>query len=130
MKEGIKNKRPAKYIEHDIQMKIVSFCRTYYKNKVHIIGSDGTSKSAREGDKKNKLGYEKGNPDLIIIGLQREILPLFIELKRPKTILGRAGKESEDQLLKRQTFIKVGYTWLVIDDIQDGIMEIKRYFDL
>jgi hypothetical protein len=123
-------KKPAKYIEHQIQIAIVSFFRCYYKDKIHIIGSDGTSKSAREGDKKNKLGYEKGNPDLIIFSKIKPIVPLLIELKRPKSEGRVAGKESTAQKLKRKQFTEIGYSWIVIDNLEKGVNEIKKYFDL
>ncbi len=130
MKNNTIKRKPAKFIEHQIQMAIVAFIRTYYSNAIHIIGSDGTSKTAREGDKKNKLGYEKGNPDLIILSKTKPIAPLFIELKRPKINGKAAGRESPDQRLKRQQFIQIGYSWIIIDDITIGINEIKQYFNL
>ena len=123
-------RKPAKYIEHKIQMDLVAFFRTYHKAKIHIIGSDGTSKSAMEGDKKNKLGYEKGNPDLIILSKVKPIAPLFIELKRPKSEGRVAGKEDEAQKLKRLQFIDIGYKWIIIDNLADGIDAIKEYFNL
>ena len=122
--------KTKKYIEHQIQIGIVRFIRTYYKDKVHIIGSDGTSKSAAEGNKKNKLGYEKGNPDLIILSKISPLPPLFIELKRPKSEGYTPGRESVFQKNKREEFTKVGYIWLVMDDIEKGINAIKEYFNL
>jgi len=121
-----------KHTEQQMQQAIVAYCRNYLKDKIEAWGSDGTSKSAREGDKKNKLGYEKGNPDLTIFGIEKDKarLPLLIELKRPKSEGVSAGKESKEQKQKREKYIESGYTWIVIDDIGKGIEAIKKYFNL
>lgn len=125
-------RKPAKYEEHKLQMGLVYFIRTFYNKKIAIWGNDGTSKSAKEGDKKRKLGYEKGMPDLILLSKVKPIPPLFIELKRPanKLVKQRAGKESEKQIAMRQQFIQIGYNWIVVDNLEKGINEIKQYFNL
>lgn len=125
-------RKPAKFEEHKLQMELVSFFRTYYYDKVAIWGNDGTSKSAREGDKKKKLGYEAGMPDLTILSKIHCIAPLFVELKRPenKIYKHKKGVEGKKQLEMRIKFISIGYSWIVIDDLEKGINEIKQYFDL
>lgn len=78
-------------------------------------------KSAREGRKFKLMGVRKGVPDLFLSIPNDEFHGFYIELKKP------GGKASNEQVVSGLMLENLGYKWMIIDDLEVFMTEVKRY---
>ena len=121
-----KPKRTRKHLEHKLQTELVAKVRQLFDGIIYVDGSDVTSNSARQGGKHKALGYSKGWADLrfydIRVGMAKPTL--FIELKT------KIGREDKEQVKIKNVYLKAGYTWEVVRDVETAIDVIKQHFKL
>jgi len=111
-----------RHIEDQMQQFIVKWFRMKYPKRI-ITCAPATSKSAREGAKKKKMGYLKGWPDLFIAAARKRYYGLFIELKTQDGSLSKEQRAVIDELEFQ------GYKAVVCRSIDEAIEIIDKYFN-
>lgn len=111
-----------RHIEDHIQQDIVSYMRLKHPG-VPFTCSPGTSRSAREGAKKKRMGYWKGWPDLFFAVPNKGFSGLFIELKT------ETGRIEKDQQALIETLNKLGYHATICRSYRQAIETIEQYLN-
>lgn len=114
----------SKVSESNLQIQCVKWFDLQYPNWSQFlfhIRNGGSMKSAREGRKYKLMGVRKGVPDLFLSIPNDEFHGFYIELKKP------GGKASNEQVVSGLMLENLGYKWMIIDDIDVFMTEIKRY---
>ena len=115
----------SKVSESNLQIQCVKWFDLQYPNWSQFlfhIRNGGSMKSAREGRKFKLMGVRKGVPDLFLSVPNDEFHGFYIELKKP------GGKPSTEQVTSGLMLENLGYKFMIIDDIEVFMAEIKRYF--
>jgi|SanBayMetagenome_1026888.scaffolds.fasta_scaffold15429_5 hypothetical protein len=115
----------SKVSESNLQIQCVKWFDLQYPNWSQFlfhIRNGGSMKSAREGRKFKLMGVRKGVPDLFLSIPNDEFHGFYIELKKP------GGKPSTEQVTSGLMLENLGYKFMIIDDIEVFMTEIKRYF--
>ena len=120
-------KRKKKYVENQLQIKIVRWFKRNYKHALIWSSLNGVQATARQKSDWKKEGLLKGVPDLQVLYQDKTI---FIELKRPKTYKkskatgnriikdsgGTTSKEQDEFILIAEGF---GHKCYVVDTLED-----------
>ena len=115
----------SKVSESNLQIQCVKWFDLQYPNWSQFlfhIRNGGSMKSAREGRKFKLMGVRKGVPDLFLSIPNDEFHGFYIELKKP------GGKPSTEQVTSGLMLENLGYKFMIIDDIEVFMTEVKRYF--
>lgn len=115
----------SKVSESNLQIQCVKWFDLQYPNWSQFlfhIRNGGSMKSAREGRKFKLMGVRKGVPDLFLSVPNDDFHGFYIELKKP------GGKPSTEQVTSGLMLENLGYKFMIIDDIEVFMTEIKRYF--
>lgn len=115
----------SKASESNLQIQCVKWFDLQYPSWSQFlfhIRNGGSMKSAREGRKFKLMGVRKGVPDLFLSIPNDEFHGFYIELKKP------GGKPSSEQVVSGLMLENLGYKWMIIDDLEVFMTEVKRYF--
>lgn len=114
----------SKVSESNLQIQCVKWFDMQYPEWSQFlfhIRNGGSMKSAREGRKFKLMGVRKGVPDLFLSIPNDEFHGFYIELKKP------GGKPSSEQVVSGLMLENLGYKWMIIDDLEVFMTEVKRY---
>lgn len=114
----------SKVSESNLQIQCVKWFDMQYPEWSQFlfhIRNGGSMKSAREGRKFKLMGVRKGVPDLFLSIPNDEFHGFYIELKKP------GGKPSSEQVVSGLMLENLGYKWMIIDDLDVFMTEVKRY---
>jgi hypothetical protein len=109
--------------EHNIQVKIIQYLRTFYPEMIVHSIPNGANVSAKNRLYLHNEGLLKGVPDLFIAEALNGFNGLYIELK------SYTGKESDNQKIIRERLINKGYLVYVSHDYHDAINLIENYIN-
>lgn len=96
-----------KHLEQDIQMAVVQWMRLQFPNLLFSISPGGLLTSGKVGNKANKLGYQKGVPDIMVFKANSKWHGLLIELKTPTGIISNEQKKYLAELMRLNYFAVV-----------------------
>jgi len=115
--------------ERNLQMECVKWLRIQYP---HVwVGNFSTdtryggtqTQRAMQGAIKNKMGYTKGLPDLLIIKPSGFFSGLFVEFKTDK------GRQTPEQKEFEIYAISNTYAYVVVRTLDEFMMFVKNYFN-
>lgn len=115
--------------EKSLQISCVEYFRLQYpKIWIGNFSTDtkygGTPTQRKmQGAIKNKMGYSKGLPDLVILQPSGMFHALFIEFKTDK------GRQSTEQKEFEKYCLDNNYLYVVVRSLEQFIMFVKNYFN-
>jgi len=109
--------------EADLQMRIVHYLRTYFKNILFNCSLGELQNSPQKRIDSYFMGYSKGMVDLIIFENSKHFNGLAIEFKSP-TGLGILSEHQKSIILKLE---ERGFKCVVSDNYDNIIIEINDY---
>jgi prophage antirepressor-like protein len=109
--------------EYDLHTKVVHFLKNQYPESLISCGLGELQTTAQKRIKSNKMGYQKGLPDLTISNLHSKYNGFVIEFKTPNG-KGVVSKAQRDMILKYE---RNGFKTLISNNYDECIMEIVEY---
>ena len=110
--------------EFDLHTKLVEFIRRFFPEAIIVAGLGEMQDSADKRIKSWKLGYTKGQSDLLVLNRHKRFSGLCIELKTPKG----CGIVSPEQFQFMDRLKEAGFKTLLSNDYDYLVKEIVEYF--
>ena len=111
--------------ETDLHYKVVQLIRNYYPDALLIPGLGENQDTEEKRLDSYKKGYQKGQPDLMIMNYHKSYKGLCIEFKSPTNNY----QVSEAQLKMKEKYSKNNYKFLLSNDYDEISKEIYKYMD-
>ena len=109
--------------ETDLHYKVVQLIRRYYPDSLLVAGLGENQDTEEKRLDSYKKGYQKGQPDLMILDYHRDYKGLCIEFKSPTNIYC----VSEAQLKMKKKYKDNGYAFLLSNDYDSISKKIHLY---
>ena len=111
--------------ETDLHYKVVQLIRNYYPDSLLVAGLGENQDTEEKRLDSYKKGYQRGQPDLMIMNYHKSYKGLCIEFKSPTNNY----QVSEAQLKMKEKYIKNNYKFLLSNDYDEISKEIHEYMD-
>ena len=109
--------------ETDLHYKVVQLIRRYYPDSILVAGLGENQDTEEKRLDSYKKGYQKGQPDLMILDYHRDYKGLCIEFKSPTNNYC----VSEAQLKMKKKYKDNGYAFLLNNDYDSISKKIHLY---
>ena len=109
--------------ERDLQCTVVAILRTKYPSAVLVPGIGELPEAGERRLDAHRMGYVRGQPDLMILNPSGHWKGFAIEFKHPG-FDANANDEQLDYLSKLASF---GWKTLLCNDLTDATLEIDQY---
>ena len=110
--------------EFDLHAKVVDFIRKYHSEAIICAGLGENQVTEKMRIDSWRKGYQKGQPDLLILNKHKKYTGFALELKSPTGW----GVLSQDQQKFLQGLREAGYLTLVSNDYDEIIVKVGEYF--
>ena len=110
--------------EFDLHAKVVDFIRKYHSEAIICAGLGENQVTEKMRIDSWRKGYQKGQPDLLILNKHKKYTGFALELKSPTGW----GVLSPDQQKYLQGLREAGYLTLVSNDYDEIVVKIGEYF--
>jgi prophage antirepressor-like protein len=110
--------------EFDLHAKVVDFIRKYHSEAIICAGLGENQVTEKMRIDSWRKGYQKGQPDLLILNKHKKYTGFALELKSPTGW----GVLSPDQQKYLQGLREAGYLTLVSNDYDEIVVKVGEYF--
>ena len=110
--------------EFDLHTQVVQFIRNYHSEAIICAGLGENQVTEKMRIDSWRKGYQKGQPDLLILNKHKKYTGFALELKSPTGW----GVLSQDQQKFLQGLREAGYLTLVSNDYDEIIVKVCEYF--
>ena len=109
--------------ETDLHYKVVNLIRNYYPNSILVAGLGENQDTEEKRLDSYKKGYQKGQPDLMILDYHKDYKGLCIEFKSP----ANNYHVSEAQLKMKEKYCNNDYAFILSNDYDKISKLIHKY---
>ena len=109
--------------ERDLHHKVVNLIRNYYPNAILVAGLGENQDTEEKRLDSWKKGYQRGQPDLMILNFHIDYRGLCIEFKSPTNNY----EVSESQLKMKVQYKKNNYAFILSNDYDSISKKIHKY---
>ena len=109
--------------ETDLHYKVVQLIRNYYPDSLLVAGLGENQDTEEKRLDSYKKGYQRGQPDLMILDYHREYKGLCIEFKSPTNNYC----VSESQIKMKENYKNNGYAFILSNDYDKISKNIHKY---
>ena len=109
--------------ETDLHYKVVQLIRNYYPDSILVAGLGENQDTEEKRLDSYKKGYQRGQPDLMILDYHREYKGLCIEFKSPTNNYC----VSESQIKMKEKYRNNGYAFILSNDYDKISKNIHKY---
>ena len=109
--------------EKELHYKVVNLIRNYYPDAILVAGLGENQDTEDKRLDSFKKGYQRGQPDLIVLDYHRDYKGLCIELKSPTNFY----EVSESQLKMKEKYKKNNYAFILSNDYDSISKKIHKY---
>ena len=109
--------------EKELHYKVVNLIRNYYPDAILVAGLGENQDTEDKRLDSFKKGYQRGQPDLIILDYHRDYKGLCIEFKSPTNVY----EVSESQLKMKEKYKKNNYAFILSNDYDSISKKIHKY---
>ena len=109
--------------EFDLHRKVVNYIRKYHSDLVLVAGLGENQDNPRKRIVSWQKGYQKGQPDLLLLNAHKKYNGLCLEFKTPKG----NGEVSEAQEETLKKYRQQGFKTLISNDYDEVVHEIYEY---
>ena len=109
--------------EKELHYKVVNLIRNYYPDAILVAGLGENQDTEDKRLDSFKKGYQRGQPDLIILDYHRDYKGLCIEFKSPTNVY----EVSESQLKMKEKYKKNNYAFILSNDYDSIAKKIHKY---
>lgn len=121
---GKKPKRKNKSPEHDIQVRVINYLKSFPEVPLHSATVGGVRLAMHTARKMKEAGYSRGIPDLLIFEQNEEHIGLAIEIKTEK------GRPSQYQREWIKNLRKRGWHAVICKGYVQCEQAINEYFNI
>ena len=109
--------------ETDLHYKVVQLIRNYYPDSILVAGLGENQDTEEKRLDSYKKGYQRGQPDLMILDYHREYKGLCIEFKSPTNNYC----VSESQIKMKEKYRRNDYAFILSNDYDKISKNIHKY---
>ena len=109
--------------EMDLHSKVVHLIRNFYPDAILVPGLGENQDTSEKRINSWKMGYQRGQPDLMILNFHKDYNGLCIEFKSPTNNYNI----SEDQLKMKKKYRDNNYTYILSNDYDKISKLIHKY---
>ena len=109
--------------EKELHYKVVNLIRNYYPDAILVAGLGENQDTEDKRLDSYKKGYQRGQPDLMILDYHRDYKGLCIEFKSPTNNY----EVSESQLKMKEKYKKNNYDFILSNDYDSISKKIHKY---
>ena len=109
--------------ETDLHYKVVQLIRNYYPDSILVAGLGENQDTGEKRLDSYKKGYQRGQPDLMILDYHREYKGLCIEFKSPTNNY----EVSESQIKMKEKYRSNDYAFILSNDYDKISKNIHKY---
>ena len=110
--------------EMDLHSKVVELIRNFYPNAIMVPGLGENQDTPEKRINSWKKGYQRGQPDLIVLDYHKDYQGLCIEFKSPTNNY----EVSESQLKMKEKYCQNNYAFILSNDYDKISKLIHKYF--
>ena len=110
--------------ERDLHYKVVQLIRNYYPDSILVAGLGENQDTEEKRLDSYKKGYQRGEPDLMILNFHKDYRGLCIEFKSPTNNY----EVSESQLKMKEKYTQNNYAFILSNDYDKISKIIHKYF--
>ena len=110
--------------ERDLHYKVVQLIRNYYPDSILVAGLGENQDTEEKRLDSYKKGYQRGEPDLMILKFHKDYRGLCIEFKSPTNNY----EVSESQLKMKEKYTQNNYAFILSNDYDKISKIIHKYF--
>ena len=111
--------------EFDLHSKVVDFIRRFYPNSLLVAGLGELHDTKRKRINSYIKGYQRGQPDMLLLNQHKRYNGLCIEFKTPQG----SGVLSEDQKHQLDRYKSNGFRVIISNDYDSIITQIIDYLE-
>ena len=111
--------------EKELHYKVVNLIRNYYPDAMLVAGLGENQDTEEKRLDSYKKGYQRGQPDLMILNYHKDYQGLCIEFKSPTNNY----EVSESQLKMKEKYKKNNYRYILSNDYDKICKKIHKYMD-
>ena len=111
--------------EKELHYKVVNLIRNYYPDVMLVAGLGENQDTEKKRLDSWKKGYQRGQPDLMVLNYHREYNGLCIEFKSPTNNY----KVSESQVKMKEQYRKNNFKFILSNDYDKICKKIHKYMD-
>ena len=111
--------------ENDLHYKVVQLIRNYYPDALLVAGLGENQDTAEKRLDSYKKGYQRGQPDLMILNYHNTYKGFCIEFKSPTNYY----QVSEAQLKMKEKYTLNNYKFLLSNDYDEISKELYEYMN-
>ena len=111
--------------EKELHYKVVILIRNYYPDAILVAGLGENQDTEKKRLDSYKKGYQRGQPDLMILNYHKDYKGLCIEFKSPTNNY----EVSESQLKMKDKYKKNDYAYILSNDYDKISKLIHKYMD-
>ena len=109
--------------EKELHYKVVNLIRNYYPDAILVAGLGENQDTEEKRLDSYKKGYQRGQPDLMILNYHKDYKGLCIEFKSPTNNY----EVSESQLKMKDKYKKNNYEYILSNDYDKICKKIHKY---
>ena len=109
--------------ETDLHYKVVNLIRNYYPDSILVAGLGENQDTEEKRLDSYKKGYQRGQPDLMILNYHKDYKGLCIEFKSPTNNY----EVSESQLKMKEKYCQNNYAFILSNDYDKISKLIHKY---
>ena len=109
--------------ETDLHYKVVQLIRNYYPDSLLVAGLGENQDTEDKRQDSYKKGYQRGQPDLMILDYHKDFKGLCIEFKSPTNNYS----VSESQLKMKDKYCKNNYAFILSNDYDQISKLLHKY---
>ena len=109
--------------EKELHYKVVNLIKNYYPDAILVAGLGENQDTDEKRLDSWKKGYQRGQPDLMILDYHRDYKGLCIEFKSPTNVY----EVSESQLKMKEKYKKNNYAFILSNDYDSISKKIHKY---
>ena len=111
--------------ERELHYKVVNLIRNYYPDAILVAGLGENQDTENKRLDSWKKGYQRGQPDLMILDYHRDYKGLCIEFKSPTNNY----EVSESQIKMKEKYKKNDYAYIISNDYDSISKKIHKYME-
>ena len=111
--------------EKELHYKVVNLIRKYYPDAMLVAGLGENQDTEEKRIDSWKKGYQRGQPDLMILNYHKDYQGLCIEFKSPTNNY----EVSDSQIKMKEQYKKNNYKFLLSNDYDKICKSIHKYMD-
>ena len=109
--------------EKELHYKVVNLIKNYYPDAILVAGLGENQDTDEKRLDSWKKGYQRGQPDLMILDFHRDYKGLCIEFKSPTNVY----EVSDSQLKMKEKYKKNNYAFILSNDYDSISKKIHKY---